>query len=196
MGANYGRGVFRQLQETIAQVEKLKAEIREIKSAHQMEIAGLKAENESLRKENAALKAETQTLKALINKDRSNSRKPPSSDGFKKIFNSREKSGRKPGGQPGHPGSVPVLCETPAHIVDHTRERCPCGGTGAYGEAYQAKQRVELEIRAKVTAHRSYTGVCGSCNATVQNDMPLHDTLTYGETVKACVAMLSSEGLV
>jgi len=196
LGANYGRGLFKQLQETIEQVEKLTAEIREIKSAHQVETAGLKAEIESLRKENTALKTENQKLKAIINKDSSNSSKPPSSDAFKKIFNSREKSGRKPGGQTGHPGSVPVLFENPANIINHKRERCGCGGTVAYGQEYQAKQIVELEIRAKVTEHRSYTGVCRRCNATVKNDMPLQDTITYGETVKAFVAMLSSEGLV
>ena len=196
MGANYGRGLFKQLQETIEQVEKLTAEIREIKSAHQMETASLKTEIESLRTENIALKTENQKLKAIINKDSSNSSKPPSSDAFKKIFNSREKTGRKPGGQTGHPGSVPVLFENPEKIINHKRERCGCGGTVTYGEEYQAKQIVELEIRAKVTEHRSYTGVCGRCNATIQNDMPLQDTITYGETVKAFVALLSSEGLV
>jgi len=196
LGANYGRGLFKQLQETIEQVEKLTAEIREIKSAHQMETASLKREVESLRKENTALKTENQKLKAIINKDSSNSSKPPSSDGFKKIFNSREKTDRKPGGQTGHPGSVAVLFENPAHIINHKRERCACGGTATYGEEYQAKQIVELEIKAEVTEHRSYTGVCGSCKATVQNDMPLQNTITYGETVKAFVAMLGSEGLV
>jgi regulator of replication initiation timing len=67
LGANYGRGLFKQLQETIEQVEKLTAEIREIKSAHQMETASLKTEIESLRKENTALKTENQKLKAIIN---------------------------------------------------------------------------------------------------------------------------------
>jgi len=196
LGADYGRGLYKQLQETIEKVEKLTAEIREIKTAHQIEIASLKAENESLRKENTALRTENQKLKAIINKDSSNSSKPPSSDGFKKIFNSREKTGRKPGGQTGHPGRVAVLFENPAHIINHKRERCDCGGTVAYGEDYQAKQTVELEIRAEVTEHRSYTGVCERCNATVKNDMPLRDTITYGETVKAFVAMMSSEGLV
>jgi len=91
-------GLYKQLQETIQKVEELA-----------MENAGLKTEVESLRKENAALKAENQKLKAIINKDSSNSSKPPSSDAFRKICNSREKTGRKPGGQPGHPGSIPVL---------------------------------------------------------------------------------------
>jgi regulator of replication initiation timing/transposase-like protein len=196
LGANYGRGLFKQLQDTIEQVEKLAAEIREIKSAHQMETASLKTEITSLRTENTALKAENQKLKAIINKDSSNSSKPPSSDGFKKICNSREQTGRKPGGQTGHLGSIPILFGNPASIINHKRERCTCGGAVAYSDTYQAKQAVELEIKASVTEHRSYTGVCGRCNATVKNEMPLKDIITYGETVKAFVAMLSSEGLV
>jgi len=196
LGTNYGRGLFKQLQETIEQVEKLTAEIREIKSAHQTEIACLKTEIEGLRKENTALRAENQKLKAIINKDSSNSSKPPSSDGFKKIYNSREKTGRKPGGQTGHPGKVPVLMENPATIIECKSGKCGCGGPVVYSGKYQAKQIVELEIRANVTEYRSYTGICGNCNAIVKNDMPLKDTITYGETVKAFVCMLCSEGLV
>jgi regulator of replication initiation timing len=195
LGANYGRGLFKQLQETIEQVEKLTAEIREIKSAHQIETASLKTEIESLCKENTALKAENQKLKAIINKDSSNSSKPPSSDGFKKIYNSREKTGRKPGGQTGHPGSIPVLFENPASIINHKRERRSCGGTVLYPDECQAKQIAGLEIMANITEHRSYTGVCGLCNATIKNEMPEKDIITYGKTVKAFVAVLSCEGL-
>jgi len=196
LGTNYARGLFKQLQETIEQVEKLTAEIREIKSAHQMEIACLKTEIESLRKENTALKAENQMLKAIINKDSSNSSKPPSSDGFKKICNSREKTGRKPGGQTGHPGNIPVLFENPSNIIRCKSERCACGGMVLYPSEYQAKQIVELEIIANVTEYRCYTGVCGNCNTTVKNNTPLKDIITYGESLKAFVSMLCNEGLV
>jgi regulator of replication initiation timing/transposase len=196
LGTNYSRSLFKQLQETIEQVEKLKAEIHEIKAAHQREIASLKIENESLRKENTALKAENQKLKAIINKDSSNSSKPPSSNGFKKIHNSREKTGRKPGGQVGHQGSVPILFENPSEIINHKSELCSCGGKVEYGDEYQAKQVIGLEIKAKVTEHRAYTGVCERCNTTIKNDMPVNDIITYDETVKAFVTMLCSEGLV
>jgi transposase/regulator of replication initiation timing len=196
MGTNYGRGLFKQLQETIQQAEKLTAEIREIKAAHQTEIAGLKTEVARLCAENTALKAENGKLKAIINKDSGNSSKPPSTDAFKKICNSREKTGKKPGGQTGHPGHVPVLFENPATVINHRRERCSCGGTVIYPEEYQAKQLVELEIKANVTEHRAYTGVCRNCKATISNDMPLQDIITYGENVKAFAAMLGSEGLV
>jgi hypothetical protein len=114
-----------------------------MKSAHQMETATLKTEIESLRAENTVLKTENQRLKAIMNKDSSNSSKPPSSDGFKKICNSREKTGRKPGGQTGHSGNIMVLFENPANIISHQRERRACGGKVVYAGEYQAKQAVE-----------------------------------------------------
>jgi regulator of replication initiation timing len=196
LGTDYRKGLFKQLQETIEQVEKLTAEIREMKTVHQIEIANLKAENERLRKENTALKAENERLKAIINKDSSNSSKPPSTDGFKKIHNSREQTGRKPGGQFGHKGKVPVLYKNPTEIINHKLEKCSCGGTVVYPADYQAKQFVDLEIKVCVTEHRSYTGYCECCNEIIRNENPASNIITYGETLKAFVAMLSCEGLV
>jgi transposase/FtsZ-binding cell division protein ZapB len=196
LGANYGRGLFKQLQETIEQVEKLTAEIREIKTTHQIEISGLKKDIENLRQENAVLKSENRKLKAMINKDSGNSGKPPSSDGFRKICNSREKTGKKPGGQSGHPGYIPVLYENPTSIINHKVQRCACGGSVIYPEAYQAKQLVELEIKTAITEHRCFSGICADCKTAVKNDMPLNNIITYGETLKAFVTMLSCEGLV
>ena len=43
-------------------------------------------------------------LKAIINKDSTNSSKPSSTNGFKNVPNSREKSGKRQGGQSGHTG--------------------------------------------------------------------------------------------
>ena len=77
---------------------------------------------------------EISRLKTIINKDSSNSSKPPSSDGPKKIPNNREKSRRKPGGQKGHEGytlKVPDNLEELAEqgkvklkIEDHTDGNC------------------------------------------------------------------------
>src|SRR4051812_50194928 len=60
-----------------------------------------------------------------------NSSKPPSSDSpFMKPApkSLRRKSGRKPGGQPGHPGSTLALVDNPNERKRH--EPGPCGGGG------------------------------------------------------------------
>jgi len=127
MGSDYSKGMYNQLQETIVMVEKLSAEIIALKASSRKEIGELK---EIINKQAAqieALKAENQKLKGIINKNSANSSKPPSTDGFKKIPNSREKSGRKIGGQVGHPGNAPKLYEHPSVVIDHKQTQCTCG---------------------------------------------------------------------
>jgi transposase len=67
---------------------------------------------EQLRAEVAELRAENAELKRRLGMDSTNSSKPPSSDSpFVKPApkSLRRKSGRKPGGQPGHPGATLAL---------------------------------------------------------------------------------------
>ena len=78
------------------------------------------------------LKAEVADLRRQLGQDSRNSSKPPSSDSpFTKPAprSLRGKSGRKPGGQPGHPGATLALVEHPNERKRH--EPGPCSGCGA-----------------------------------------------------------------
>ena len=54
---------------------------------------------------------------------------PPASDGLTKPppRSLRRKTGRHPGGQPGHPGHPLQPVPTPDHVQVHTLTHCPCG---------------------------------------------------------------------
>src|SRR5213080_4137079 len=70
----------------------------------------------ALRAENAALLGRLAELERRLGLNSSNSGKPPSSDGLKKsarVSSLREPSGRKTGGQSGHPGKTLRRTETP-----------------------------------------------------------------------------------
>src|SRR6478752_8878066 len=79
----------------------------------------------------AALRAHIAELERRLSLNSSNSGKPPSSDGLKKpvrVSSLREPSGKKPGGQKGHPGETLCRTETPAAIIDHYPPACAdCG---------------------------------------------------------------------
>jgi transposase-like protein/regulator of replication initiation timing len=192
VGGNYGRDLFRQLQETIAAVEKLSAETSDLKKTN--EVSGKRIE--VLEKENAALKAENQKLKEIINKDSGNSSKPPSSDGFNKIHNGRKSTGRKPGGQPGHKGYTPKLYENPTRTIEIKPEKCQCGGKIRYSGKYTAKQYIDVIISTDITEYREYDGVCECCRSKAENRAPVNDVITYGKNLKSLSAMLTTQGCV
>ena len=75
------------------------------------------------------LKQQVQALQAQAALNSTNSGKPPSCDGLAKPPVSRslrEKTGRKPGGQPGHPGHTLQPVAKPDHLAVHSLGRCPC----------------------------------------------------------------------
>jgi len=192
LGGNYVEGLFEQLQDTMLKVDKLVIDISDLKK----ENTELKDNIEVLGKENIALKSENKKLKDIINKNSGNSSKPPSSDGFVKIENSREKTGRKPGGQQGHKGHKPKLYENPTEIIELKQKKCKCGGFVKYTDKYIAKQLVDVEIQAAIREYRGHIGVCECCKAKIENALPVSDIITYGNNVKALCSMLTVEGCV
>jgi len=216
---NYDRNIFNQLEETIIKVEKMAREMTEIKTSHRREIyllnekheKGIKelkaAQREEVSelkevikeqgKEIAQLKEENSALKEIIKKNSGNSSKPPSSDGFKKIHNSRERTGKKPGGQKGHKGEPPKFYEKPTKIIEVKSKKCKCGGKVEYTDGrYAKKQYIDIEIKTNVTEYREYTGTCSCCGSTVSNRSPLSGSITYGNSLKSVSNMLSVEGNV
>jgi transposase len=81
-------------------------------------MAGLNKEICALKTDNQKLNDRISELEVRINKNSSNSSKPPSSDSFVKPRNSREKSGKPTGGQPGHKGYTLLKVDKPDEIIE------------------------------------------------------------------------------
>ena len=87
----------------------------------------LRAENVLLRAEVVALTGRLAELERRLGLNSSNSGQPPSSDGLKKpprVSSLREPSGKKTGGQSGHPGETLRRVETPDATIDHYPAAC------------------------------------------------------------------------
>ena len=89
---------IKELEKRALNAERQRDELMDKKRDLLHELYEVKTELEDMKEKN-------QHLKAQLNRDYENSSKPSSqSVNHKKITNNREKTGRKPGGQPGHKG--------------------------------------------------------------------------------------------
>lgn len=132
-------------------------------------VLGLEARVRTLQRQIPALQREVQRLKDRLALTSRNSGKPPSTDGLAKPApkSLRKKTGRKPGGQPGHPGRTLQPVAQPDHTVVHPLGRCPCGkcsGRSLRDEPvldYAKRQVFELPQKPlEVTEHQAEIKRC------------------------------------
>lgn len=104
-------------------------EVMSVISALTNEIKNLNSQVEILSKNNKGLLERVTSLESQLNKNSTNSSKPPSTDGFKKKTKSLgTKSGKSPGGQDGHEGKTLELTNTPDEVIIHEVDKCDiCG---------------------------------------------------------------------
>ena len=109
----------------------------------------------------------------------SNSGQPPSSDGLKKpprVSSLREPSGKKTGGQRGHPGETLRRVETPDATIDHYPAACAvCGEplSAAMASGHVARQAFDLpEPRPLITEHRVHSCRCTACGTQTRGAFP------------------------
>jgi transposase len=163
-------------------------------------MAALQAEIALLRLENAALMARLAELERRLGLNSSNSGKPPSSDGLKKpprVSSLRESSGKKTGGQKGHPGETLRRTETPDTTIDHYPPACTtCGAalTTAMATDHVARQVFDLPQPALliVTEHRAHGCRCLACGTQTRATFPAGVTapVQYGKRIGAVVLYL------
>jgi transposase len=171
--------------------------------------------NAALQERNAALETLTAQQQALIVQQQEriaelerqlglnsgNSGKPPSSDGLKKkpvrVSSLREKSGKKSGGQKGHPGETLRRSETPDDTIDHFPQVCAgCGEalSEAMATDHIARQVFDLPKPQPliVTEHRAHNCCCTACGTQTRANFPddVKAPVQYGPRIAGIVVYL------
>ena len=95
------------------------------------------------------------------------------------MRNLREKTGRKPGGQPGHPGHTLKPVKNPDYRQIHTLHTCPCGQCGGVSLEdepvfdHECRQVFDLPpLRLEVTEHRAEIKRCPLSGLVVKASFP------------------------
>jgi transposase len=152
-------------------------------------MTGVQAENEHLYRENAE-------LRARLNQNCTNSSQAPSASPFVKPKSLRIKTGRKPGGQPGHTGYNLPVKETADEMIEHKVDICcHCGGdlSAETAQISQTRQVMDIKIIPLVRQHAVQSKICPVCGKKTTAAFPqeVDHYIQYGDTFRAIMVCLN-----
>jgi transposase len=159
------------------------------------EVVDLKREVIKLKQDNSKLQEELSIYKNQKNSN--NSHVPPSQDPNRKIKNKslREKTERKPGGQPGHEGKTLEFSDTVDVTIKHTPNYCKCCGKDLSNTPdFLCEKRQVLDIppiKVERIEHQTYSKTC-TCGQVTAGEFPqeVKSKVQYGTTIEALIGYL------
>src|SRR5579863_1083719 len=169
-------------------------------------IAELEAIVAQQREQIAMLVARVQELEARVAKDSHNSGKPPSSDGLGKPSRTRslrQRSGKKAGGQLGHPGETLHLVGRPDAVIEQRPTVCAHCQTALDDDApVVGRERRQVHdlppVRLVVREEQALQVRCPRCQAVTVGAFSAQATsrAQYGPQVRALAVYLVEQQLV
>jgi transposase len=193
------------LQPRLEAAERLIGELREgmavMAGAHRRELEARDAVISGQAETIARQADRIAQLERRLGRDSSSSSRPPSSDSpFTKGSRDRslrEKTGRRPGKQPGAPGRTLGLSGDPDETVECAPAECGRCGRDLTGEsAVRTERRQRWDITPPpppyVTEYRKITKVCPCCRAASAGQVPadVASRVVYGPEARAHAANL------
>lgn len=191
-----------------ARIKKLEKKMEELKSKNVSDKARMKEYYEEQMAEKDAVIDEMKNkllhYEALLNTDGTNSGIPTSQTPVKKkkrIPNSREKSARPKGGQPGHkkhslePPEDDGVTSVVEHRLGEDNACCRCGSPDfAYTGECEDKYVYDIEIKVKKIKHAYYIYKCLDCGQLLRTELEpgTREKCQYGPAVQALALSLTN----
>ena len=212
MGSNYQKGLYKDYERLVIAHTKLDKEYDLLKYKYHLQeqkIARLKkkeeeltAKSEDLLSQVEALKKEVARLTALMNADGNNSSLPTSQTPLhkkKRIPNSRPKTNKHIGGQPGHTKKKlePFKEEEVTEHEIHMEPVCPkCGGELEQLDDDTTRDELDYEVTVRKVRHHFPNCRCKKCGKTTHAQIPqtLSGENQYGPRTRALILALANDG--
>jgi len=154
----------------------------------------------------AELEERVKSLEERLNKNSHNSSKPPSTDAYAtkkpKPKSRRIKSGKKVGGQKGHPGTILRMIDNPDEIVIHKVDQCSSCHTSLEDKEakdYERRQTFDIPpVRLHSTEDRAEIKPCPKCGHLNTADFPedVTQSVQYGLRLRAFAVYLHDYQLI
>ena len=155
----------------------------------------LKLENQELKKKLKIYEEKFELSRISLEKNSSNSCKPSSTNGFKKVIqNNRVKSDKAPGREKGHKRSAPTVTLNPDKTIKVRKvATCTCGKkTIENGEI--KRDLISLEVIVHTTQYVGKKTICPCCKKEYMPKFPdnVKSIKNYDEDIKAISLYLNS----
>jgi transposase len=169
----------------------------------QVQISLLERERSLQQEQITQLSEQVKALEERLAKDSHNSHLPPSSDRFGRQKRSlRKPSGKKPGGQAGHPGRTLMFSPTPDEVILHAVHRCEhCQRDLVHVSAQAIERRQVVDIpapRLLVYEHQAERKQCPYCHQITAAAFPagVQAPVQYGSRLGAMALYLAHQQLL
>jgi transposase len=163
-------------------------------------VSQLESEKSTLREENIMLRQENLELKSRLEKNSSNSHKPPSSDGYAKKPAIPKTTDKPVGGQFGNVGKTLQMVANPNLVVKYHLEFCPsCHKNLSESDVIKigsSHQVFDLPVeKLLITEHQLLVSKC-TCGCQSKAILPNHlssSPVQYGPNIKALSVYLNTD---
>ena len=165
------------------------------KNNYRGQCESLKLEVKELKKKLKIYEEKFELASISLGKNSSNSCKPSSTNGFKKVVqNNRVKSGKRPGREKGHPKSSPTVTTTPDETIKVSKvARCTCGCKTVEKEDV-ARDLVKIKVIKQTTQYVGKKTECPYCHKEYLPKFPkgVNNPVNYDENVKSILVYLNT----
>jgi transposase len=183
--------------------EVIKTLLRQIKKQEET-INGLNETINGLHKTIDKLNLVIKDLTEKLGRNSRNSSKPPSSDGLAKptVKSLRKPSGKKVGGQKGHPGAYLTTMAEPDEVIHHMPSAClNCpykDNCISRARICETREVIDAIVEVKITAHKVLEITCPLYDILHKGVFPdsIKAPMQYGENLQALVVALNTIGAV